>query len=61
MRVLVHVKSTRVQRLLYQFTTNKPVFDKLTKLLYSLRSYAFVFDYAQNMELLIFNVKHPSC
>ncbi len=52
-RATVHVKSIRVQWLLNQCAAIKAVADKLAKLLHSSRSYAFVFDHAQDMELPI--------
>ena len=60
-RAAIHVKSARVQRLLYRYYVAKAREHAQQKLPHHLRSYTFVVDYGQNMELPVFNDNQPGC
>ena len=58
-RAAVHVKSARVQRLLYRYYVSKARSHAEQQLPHHLRSRTFVVDYGQNMELPVFNASQP--
>ena len=54
-----HIKMARSQRKLYQDKVDKAV--KSVEKPHSERTYTFVVDYGQNMELPVFNKEQPGC
>ena len=56
-----HIRMARVQRALYQAYVTKAVADALECKEHSSRSYTFVVDYGQNMEIPIYNNEQPGC
>ena len=61
LRMGTHVQMARVQRELYRHYVNKAINDAEIGALHSERSYTFVVDYGQNMELPVFNHEQPGC
>ena len=61
MRAAVHVKSARVQRLLYRACVAKAIRHAKANKPHKDRSYTLVCDYGQNMELPVFNKEQPGC
>lgn len=56
-----HVKMAQAQRLLYVSLVHKARQHVRLKLPFNRRSFTFVVDYGQNMELPIFNHEQPGC
>ena len=61
MRAAIHVRSSRVQRLLYQYFFDKAVADAKANVPHRDRTYTLVADFGQNMELPVFNEEQPGC
>ena len=59
LRAVFHVKSTRAQRKLYQTVGSAAVLDAKNNVPHSRRTYTFVVDYGQNMEMPAFNQHQP--
>ena len=59
MRASTHVKTTRVQRIMYQFYVAKAINHARTNIQHLKRTSTFVVDYGQNMELLLYNSDQP--
>ena len=60
-RAAKHVRMAQVQRLVYVQLVHKARQHARLNLPHSMRSYTFVCDYGQNMELPIFNHEQPGC
>ena len=56
-----HVSMVQVQRLVYVQLVHKARQHAQLNVPHSIRSYTFVCDYGQNMELPIFNREQPGC
>eukprot|EP00956_Cyclotella_meneghiniana_P014584 scaffold21901_cov59-Cyclotella_meneghiniana.AAC.1 len=56
-----HVKMAKAQRLLYVTLVHKARQHVKLRLPFTSRSYTFVVDYGQNMELPVFNYEQPGC
>ena len=61
LRAAKHVKMARVQRIMYQFYVAKAINHARTNIQHSQRTYTFVVDYGQNMELPLYNSEQPGC
>ena len=57
----MHIKMARAQRSLYQSKIDLAVAHAKDGVLHSNRTYTFVVDYGQNMELPVFNTQQPGC
>ena len=58
-RAAKHMKMARVQRIMYQFYVAKAINHARNNIQHSKRTYTFVVDYGQNMELPLYNSKQP--
>ena len=58
-RAYLHVEIARVQRLLYTNLINKARRDAVDKVVHSKRTYTFVVDFGQNMEIPVMNEWQP--
>ena len=58
---LEHIKMARAQRALYQVKVSAAVDHAKESVDHGLRTYTFVVDYGQNMELPIYNSEQPGC
>jgi hypothetical protein len=61
LRAARHVKMAQAQRLLYVMLVHKARQHVRLKLPFNSRSFTFVVDYGQNMELPVFNQEQPGC
>ena len=61
MRAAKHVKMERVQRIMYQFYVAKAINHARNNVEHAQRTYTFVVDYGQNMELPLYNSEQPGC
>ena len=60
-RTAEHVNSARVQCLLYRFYVAKAIMDAKAHKPHCDRTYTFVVDYGQNMELPVYFDEQPGC
>ena len=56
-----HIKMARAQRLLYQLKIELAIKDARLGTIHIKRTYTFVVDFGQNMELPVFNTQQPGC
>ena len=57
----LHIKMARAQRCLYQVKIELAMRDARLGTVHSKRTYTFVVDFGQNMELPVFNKQQPGC
>ena len=57
----LHVKMARAQRALYQTKIELAMRDAKAEIVHSKRTYTFVVDFGQNMELPVYNKQQPGC
>ena len=60
-RASLHIRMARVQRLLYQKYVAKAIKHAKENYAHADRTYTFVVDYGQNMELPVYNKEQPGC
>jgi len=61
LKCAIHIKMARAQRALYQAKIVKAVTDAKAGIVHQERTYTFVVDYGQNMELPVYNTQQPGC